>query len=111
MHVTDCIKREVRALEGCGTGGGHVPPGKFYLLRSLLVPFWGETARVGQPTANLVIMFENFEHSHNLMAWLHFAPRHWKRFLVSYCKYSFSRCSVELRDTNTVCHRILSNLL
>ena len=25
--------------------------------------------------------------------------------------YSFSRCSVELRDTNTVCHRILSYLL
>ena len=36
--------------------GGHVLPGKFLisdLLRSLLVPFWGETARVGRPTANL----------------------------------------------------------
>ena len=38
-------------------GGGHVPPRKFLpsdLLRSLLVPFWGETARVGRPTAILV---------------------------------------------------------
>ena len=36
---------------------GHVPPGKFLipvLLRSLFVPFWGETARVERPTANIV---------------------------------------------------------
>ena len=30
------------------------------LLRSLLVPFWGETTGVGQSTANLVIVFETF---------------------------------------------------
>ena len=56
---------------------GTCPPGKFlisYLLRSLLVLFWGETARVGQPTANLVIVFETFKRSHNLKAWLHFTP-------------------------------------
>ena len=51
-------------------GEGHAPPGKFLisdLLRSLLVPFWGETARVGRPTANLVIVFEAFyKRSHNL---------------------------------------------
>ena len=91
--------------------GGHVPPGKFLisgLLRSLLVPFRGEPARVGRPTSNLVIVFER---SHNLKAWLRFAPRRGKIFLASYCMYSFSRCSVELRDTNTVCHRILSYLL
>ena len=29
--------------------------------------FWGETARVGRPTANLVIVFKR---SHNLKAWL-----------------------------------------
>ena len=43
--------------------GGHVPKGKVLisdLLRSLLEPFWGETARVGRPTANLVIVFETF---------------------------------------------------
>ena len=81
--------------------GGHVPTGKFLisdLLRSLLVPFWGETARVGRPTANLVIVFETFKCSHNLKAWLRFTPRRGK---ASYWMYSFSRCSVELRDTNT----------
>ena len=56
MHATDRIKRARKArARGCGTWG-HVPPGKFLLpdlLRSLLVPFWGETARVGQPTANI----------------------------------------------------------
>ena len=58
--------------------GGHVPAGKFLIsdhLRSLLVPFWGETARVGRPTANLVIVFETFKCSHNLKAWLRFALR------------------------------------
>ena len=45
------------------------------LLRSLLVPFWGETAGVGQSTTKLVIVFETFKHSHNLKAWLRFAPR------------------------------------
>ena len=73
------------------------------LLRLLLVPFWGETARVGRPTANLVIVFETFKRSHNLKAWLHFALRHGKNLSASYCTYSFSRCSVELRDTNTNC--------
>ena len=70
---------------------GHVPPGKFLisdLLRSLLVPFWGETARVERPTANLVIVFETFKRSHDLKAWLRFAPRRGKNFLASYCMYS-----------------------
>ena len=60
MHVTDRIKRaKARALGGCGTWG-QVPIGKVLIsdLRSLLVPFWGETGRVGRPTANLVIVFE-----------------------------------------------------
>ena len=86
--------------------GGHVPPGNFLtsdLLRSLLVPFWVETARVGRPTANLVIVFETFKRSHNLKAWLRFALRHGKILLANYCMYSFSRCSVELRDTNSNC--------
>ena len=65
--------------------------------------FWGETAGVGRPTANLVIVFKR---SHNLKAWL---PG--KKVSASYCMYSFSSCSVELRDTNTVCRRILSQLL
>ena len=97
--------------------GGHVPPGKFLisdLLRSLLVPFGGETARVERLTANLVIVFETFKRSHNLKAWLRFAPRRGKTFLATYCMYSFSRCSVELiREIQilTVCHRILSYLL
>ena len=75
------------------------------------MPFWGEIARVGRPTANLVIVFETFKRSHNLKAWLRFATRRGKFFLASYCVYSFSPCSVELRDTNTVCHWILSYLL
>ena len=50
------------------------------LLRSLLMSFWGETARLGRPTANLVIVFER---SHNLKAWLRFAPRRVKIFLAS----------------------------
>ena len=62
MHVTNRIKRAKRAL-GDVVRGGHVPLGKFLisdLLRSLLVPFWGETAKVGRPAANLVIMFETY---------------------------------------------------
>ena len=46
----------------------------------LLVLLWGETARVGRPTANLVIAFETFKCSHNLKVWLRFAPRHGKIF-------------------------------
>ena len=64
-----------KPLNLCSTWG-TCPPRKFLLsdlLRSLLVPFWGETARVGRPTANLVIVFEIFKHSHNLKAWLRFA--------------------------------------
>ena len=34
--------------------------------------FWGETARVERPTANLVIVFKRL---HNLKACLRFAPR------------------------------------
>ena len=92
----------------------HVPAGKFFIsdvLRSLLVPFWGEAATVGRPTANLVTVFETFKRSHNLKAWVRFAPRRGKIFVASYCMYSFSRCSAELRDMSTVCHRILSCLL
>ena len=77
--------------------GGHVPPGNFLisdLLRSLLVLFWVETARV---------VFETFKHSHNLKAWLRFTLRRRKIFVASYCMYSFSRCSLELRDTNSNC--------
>ena len=55
------------------------------------------------PTANLVIVFETFKLSHNLKMWFRFAPRRGKIFLASYCTYSFSHCSVELRDTNTNC--------
>ena len=67
--------REALALGGLPRGG-HVPPSLVPslgtrlmfppekclisdVLRSLLVPFWGETARVGQPTANLVIVLDN----------------------------------------------------
>ena len=90
--------------------GGTFSPRKFFDFRSS-EPFWGETARVGRQTANLVIVFETFKCSHILKAWLRFAPRRGKQFLASYCMYLFSRCSVELRDTNTVCHWILSHLL
>ena len=79
MHMTDDIKRALGVL-ACGR---HVPPGKFLisdLLRLLLVPLWGETARVGRPTANIVIVFESFKWSHNLKAWLRFAPRPGKIF-------------------------------
>ena len=121
MHICTCAyvtyardwshkAREARARGGAAREG-YVPPGKFLisdLLSSLLVPFRGEPARVGRPTSNLIIVFER---SHNLKAWLRFAPRRGEKFLASYCMYSFSRCSVELRDTNTVCHRILSYLL
>ena len=47
-------------------------------------------------TANLVIVFETFKRSHNLKAWLRFAPRRGKTFLASYYMYSFSHCSAEL---------------
>ena len=69
MHMTDCIKRAKHAHRGMWHVGGHVPPEKFLisdLLRLLLVSFWGETAGVGRPTANLVIVFETFKCSHNL---------------------------------------------
>ena len=56
--------------------GGHV------ILSE--IAFWGETARVGRPTANLVIVFETFKRSHNLKAWLRFAPWRRKIFLASY---------------------------
>ena len=55
------------------------------------------------PTANLVIVLETFKRSHNLKTWLRFVPRRGKNFSASYCMYSFSCCSVELRDTNTNC--------
>ena len=64
MYVTDCIKRAKRMRLGCVACGGHIPPGKCLipdLLRSLLVSFWGETARVGRPTFNLVTVFESFK--------------------------------------------------
>ena len=86
--------------------GGTCPLGKFLisdLLRSLLVPFWGETARVGRPTANLVIVFETFKCSHNFKGVPPICSEAREKFLASYCMYSFSRCSVELRDTNTNC--------
>ena len=38
--------------------GGHVPPENFRPSEIAFLPFWGETARVGRPTANLVIVFE-----------------------------------------------------
>ena len=70
------------------------------LLRSLLVPFGAKQQELNDQLPNLVIVFER---SHNLKAWLRFAPRRGKKFSASYCTYSFSRCSVELRDTNTNC--------
>ena len=79
MQVIDRIKR---ALGGVARGG-HTPPGKLLisdLLSKLLVPFWGETASVGRPTANLVIVFETFKRSHKLKPWLRFAPRRGKFF-------------------------------
>ena len=53
MHVTDRIKRAKRAPGVCGTWG-TCPPGKFLisdLRRSLLVLFWGKTAKIGRITA------------------------------------------------------------
>ena len=49
MHMTDRIKRIKRALGGVAREGMSISD----LLRSLLVPFRGEKARVGRPTANL----------------------------------------------------------
>ena len=46
-----------KVCEACLLGGGvwgHAPQENFLIsdfLRSFLVPFWGEIARVGQPTA------------------------------------------------------------
>ena len=69
VHVTD-RKKSARSARARGVWhvGEHVPSGKFLisdLLRLLLVPFWGETARVVRPTANLVIVLETFKRSHN----------------------------------------------
>ena len=44
------------------------------------MPFLGETARVGRPNANLVIVFEC---SHILKAWLRFPLRRGKNFLAT----------------------------
>ena len=91
----------------------NVARGGHDLLRSLLVLFRGERARVGQTVANLVIVFEAFKRSHNLKAWLHFAPKRGKFFLAS---YTACICSVvalwswEIQIL-TECHRILSYLL
>ena len=79
------------------------PPGKFLisdLLRSLLGM---KQQELDDQLPNLVIVFETFKRSHNLKAWLRFTPRHGKILLASYCMYSLSHCSVELRDTNTSC--------
>ena len=60
-------------------GGGSMPfpppPGNFLisdLLRSFLVPFWGEQHELDDLLPNLVIVFER---SKNLKAWLRFAPQ------------------------------------
>ena len=88
---------------------GDMSPRKIFdfdHLRSLLVPFWGEIARVAWLTASLVIVFETFKRSQNLQAWLRFAPRRGKNFQLAIATARirrFSRCSVELRDTNTNC--------
>ena len=66
MHVTDrkkCTKcARYRGVSHMGDmPPPPPPPGKTLisdLPRLLLVPFWDETARVGQPTANLVIVLE-----------------------------------------------------
>ena len=77
--------RSTRALGRCGTWG-ICPPEKILIsdpLRSLLVAFWGETARVGRATANLDIVFETFKRSHNLKTCLRFAPRRGKIFQLA----------------------------
>ena len=51
-------------------------------------------------------MFETFKRSHNLKAWLRFAPRRGKKFPASYCRRIRSVVAIL-----TVCHRILSYLL
>ena len=97
--------------------GDMSPPRKIFDFRPseiwLLVPFWGETAGVGRPTTNLVIVFEPFKRSHNLKAWLNFALMHRKIFLASYCMYirlvvALWSCEIQIL---TVCHCILSYLL
>ena len=59
---------------------------------------------------NLVIVFDVFKRSQNLRAWLCFAleglqssceSQNKNKGNFSYLLYSFSCCSVELRDTNT----------
>ena len=105
------IAREARALGGCGMWG-HVPQENFLisgLLRSLLVPFWGETPRVGRPTAKSShCVWSQIKRSHNLKAWLRFALRRGKIFLASYCICSVvALWSWEILIL-TVCHRILS---
>ena len=60
MHGTDHIKHTKHALRVCGTWGTY-PPRKMFDCRPEITygaVFGGETARVGQPTANLVIVFE-----------------------------------------------------
>ena len=74
------------------------------LLRSLLVPFWGETARVGRPTANTFIVFETFKHWHNLKAWLRASFRGAGNFFeLALHVFVQSLLYGVLRDTNTNC--------
>ena len=106
MHVTDCIKRAKRTLGGCGTWG-TCPPREIFDFRPSEIVFGavlGLNSKSWMTNSNVVIVFE---HSHNLKVWIRFAPRHGKIFSASYCMFLFSHCSVELRDTNIVCHRIL----
>ena len=63
--------QSAHAIGGCCTWGTCPPRGKswFYidLLRSFLVPFWGETARVGWPTAKSShCAWSQTKRSHNL---------------------------------------------
>ena len=94
---------------GCGTWG-TCPPRKIFDFRPFEIAF---CAALGWNSKIWTTNFIVFKRSHNLKAWLRFAPsRRGKKFSASYCTYSFSRCSVDLRDwILTVCHRILSYLL
>ena len=98
----------------CGRYAGFSPAGKGSAMLSQSKHWSGgcrvcrtcsAAPEVGRPTANLVIVFETFKRLNNLKAWLRFAPIRdaGKNFFASYCMYSFSRCSVKLRDTNTNC--------
>ena len=81
------------------------------LLRSFLVPFWGEIARVGWPTA----VFEAFKHSQNLKAWFCFTLQRlqsscevrekYKKTLASYHTHSVTCviAAVKLRSVWLVC--------